>query len=169
MGIRLEGVTPGAQLAGVTGDNPVTVIAAAWIGSNPLRLTYRTADGRLDERILYRDHEPRLTLTRASAAYEFQAHATTFKLAAEALRIRMAGRFDPMLAVHTSDLDALPHQIQAVYGELLNRTPLRPRSAPRRSMTGHYLLAEELAEVGPEHGDARAGLVLVVPGASAGA
>ena len=37
----------------------------------------------------------------------------------------MAGRFDPMLAVHTSDLEPLPHQIQAVYGELLDRTPLR--------------------------------------------
>ena len=37
----------------------------------------------------------------------------------------MAGRFDPMLAVHTSDLEPLPHQIQAVYGELLQRTPLR--------------------------------------------
>src|ERR1700760_1528212 len=125
MGIRLEEVTPGAQLAGVTSDNPVTVVAATWIGSNALRLTYRTDDGRLDERILYRDHEPRLTLAKSSAAYEFQADAASFKLAAEALRIRMAGRFDPMLAVHTSDLEPLPHQIQAVYGELLGRTPLR--------------------------------------------
>ena len=125
MGIRLEEVTPGAQLAGIISDNPVTVVAATWIGSNALRLTYRTGDGRLDERILYRDHEPRLTLAKASTAYEFQADATTFKLAAEALRIRMAGRFDPMLAVHTSDLEPLPHQIQAVYGELLDRTPLR--------------------------------------------
>jgi SNF2 family DNA or RNA helicase len=30
-----------------------------------------------------------------------------------------------MLAVQTSDLEPLPHQIQAVYGELLGRTPLR--------------------------------------------
>src|SRR5665648_770348 len=30
-----------------------------------------------------------------------------------------------MLAVSTSDLDPLPHQITAVYGELLPRTPLR--------------------------------------------
>jgi superfamily II DNA or RNA helicase len=37
----------------------------------------------------------------------------------------MAGRFDPMLAVHTSELEPLPHQIQAVYGELIQRTPLR--------------------------------------------
>jgi superfamily II DNA or RNA helicase len=125
VGIRLEDVTPGARVAGVAGDGPVTVVAAAWIGSNALRLTYRTDDGRLDERILYRDHEPRLSVTKAAAAYDFGADANGFKLAAEALRIRMAGRFDPMLAVHTSDLEPLPHQIQAVYGELLDRTPLR--------------------------------------------
>jgi superfamily II DNA or RNA helicase len=125
MAIRLEDVTPGAQLAGVVGESVVTVVAVAWVGSNAIRLTYRTDDGRLDERILYRDHEHRLTLAKTSAAYEFEADASSFKLAAEALRIRMAGRFDPMLAVHTSDLEPLPHQILAVYGELLDRTPLR--------------------------------------------
>jgi hypothetical protein len=112
VGIKLEEVTPGARIAGVAGDGPVTVVAATWIGSNALRLTYRTDDGRLDERILYRDHEPRLSISKTAAAYDFGADAGSFKLAAEALRIRMAGRFDPMLAVHTSDLEPLPHQIQ---------------------------------------------------------
>ena len=37
----------------------------------------------------------------------------------------MAGLFDPMSAVATSDVQPLPHQITAVYGELLPRTPLR--------------------------------------------
>lgn len=44
---------------------------------------------------------------------------------AGALRIRMAGLHDPMVAVSTSAVDPLPHQIRAVYGELLPRTPLR--------------------------------------------
>ena len=44
---------------------------------------------------------------------------------AEAQRITLAGLFDPMLAVATSDVQPLPHQIRAVYGELLPRTPLR--------------------------------------------
>ena len=47
------------------------------------------------------------------------------RLAAEALRIRMAGQHDAMLAVTTSDLEPLPHQIKAVYGEMLPRVPLR--------------------------------------------
>jgi SNF2 family DNA or RNA helicase len=105
-------------------------VATTWIGSNALRLTYRTGDGRLDERILYRDHEPRLTLAKTSAAYEFQADATTFKLAAEALRIRM-GRLRPDAGRTYQRPGALPHQTQAVYGELLDCTPLR------------YLLADD--------------------------
>jgi superfamily II DNA or RNA helicase len=43
----------------------------------------------------------------------------------------MAGQHDTMLAVTTSDLEPLPHQIKAVYGELLPRVPLR------------YLLADD--------------------------
>jgi hypothetical protein len=48
-----------------------------------------------------------------------------FRLASEALRIRLAHLFDPYLALHTSNLDALPHQIRAVYGEMLPQQPLR--------------------------------------------
>lgn len=44
---------------------------------------------------------------------------------AEAQRIRLAHLFDPLLAVHTSLVDPLPHQITAVYGEMLPRQPLR--------------------------------------------
>jgi len=44
----------------------------------------------------------------------------------------MAARFDAMPAVSTSELEPLPHQLKAVYGELLARTPLR------------FLLAEDL-------------------------
>jgi len=123
--VRLEDVTPGAHILGIAVEAPVTVVAVTWIGGNALRLTYRTDAGRLDERLLYRDHEPRLDLAKQGAAFDLTADGAKFKLVAEALRIRMAGRFDPMLAVHTSELEPLPHQIQAVYGELIQRTPLR--------------------------------------------
>jgi superfamily II DNA or RNA helicase len=160
--VRLEDLTPGALVGGVTGDGSVTVVAVRWIGSNALQLTYRTEGGRLDERLLYRDHEPRLTLRQSSAAYDFSADGGLFKLALEALRIRMAGRFDPMLAVHTSDLEPLPHQIEAVYGDLLDRTPLRflladDPGAGKTIMAGLY--AKELML----RGDAER-ILIVAPG-----
>ncbi|MFT4165877.1 MAG: SNF2-related protein [Microlunatus sp.] len=61
----------------------------------------------------------------SSGSRSFEAPAADFKLAAEVQRISLAGAFDPMLAVATSDVQPLPHQIQAVYRELLPRTPLR--------------------------------------------
>jgi hypothetical protein len=71
MGVRLEDLTPGALVSGVTGDGSVTAVAVRWIGSTALQLTCRKEDGRLDERLLYRDHGPWLTLRRAAAAYDF--------------------------------------------------------------------------------------------------
>jgi len=53
MAARLEDLNPGALVGGVVGDGAVTVVAVRWIGSNALQLTYRTEDGRLDERLLY--------------------------------------------------------------------------------------------------------------------
>ena len=47
------------------------------------------------------------------------------RLASEAYRIRLAHLFDPYLAVSASQIEALPHQITAVYGEMLPRQPLR--------------------------------------------
>ncbi len=43
----------------------------------------------------------------------------------EAKRIDLAFLFDPMMAVHTSSVHPLPHQIAAVYESMLPRQPLR--------------------------------------------
>ena len=55
----------------------------------------------------------------------FTADGRLFRLAAEAERIRLAYLFDPYVAVHASRIEPLPHQITAVYGEMLPRQPLR--------------------------------------------
>jgi len=47
------------------------------------------------------------------------------QLACEAKRIDLAFLFDPMMAVHSSNVEPLPHQITAVYESLLPRQPLR--------------------------------------------
>src|SRR6266511_5084780 len=75
--------------------------------------------------LLYGDDEARLEVEAPGAAFAFDGDGRLFRLVSEALRIRLAYLFDPLLAVHTSTLDALPHQIQAVYGEMLPRQPLR--------------------------------------------
>jgi hypothetical protein len=57
--------------------------------------------------------------------WSFDGDGALFRLVSEALRIRLAHLFDPVLAVHTSDVEPLPHQITAVYESMLPRQPLR--------------------------------------------
>ncbi len=132
---------------------PVTVVGVTWHGTNALTLVYR-GDGGVGEAVLYRDHEASLTVEGPSSAYSFDAEPELFRVAAEALRIRMAGRYDQMLAVQSSAVEPLPHQIKAVYGELLPRTPLRflladDPGAGKTIMAGLYIKELSLVAISP--------------------
>ncbi|MER5411736.1 helicase-related protein [Streptomyces virginiae] len=120
----LEELKPGLRIDGVVPAEVVTIIAAQQHGANAVELTYKTAGGILDQRVVFRKDEVRLSIARGGSR-AFDAKVPDFKLVAEAQRISLAGLFDPMLAVATSDVQPLPHQIRAVYGELMPRTPLR--------------------------------------------
>jgi len=48
-----------------------------------------------------------------------------FRLAAEAHRIRLAYQYDPHFAVSVSQVDPLPHQLDAVYSRLLSQPRIR--------------------------------------------
>jgi SNF2 family DNA or RNA helicase len=122
---RLEDLMPGARIRGVFPDRAVTVVQVEWHGTNAITLTYRDDNGRSDHEILYRDAESRLEIEDEGRAWSFEGDGKLFRLTSEALRIRLAHLFDPYLAVHTSNLEPLPHQIEAVYGDMLPRQSLR--------------------------------------------
>lgn len=120
----LEELKPGLRIDGLIPAEVITVIFAQWHGTDALELTYKTNDGALGQQVVFRKDQDNLTVAQTGSR-AFDANATDFKMVAEAQRITLAGLFDPMLAVATSDVRPLPHQIRAVYGELLPRTPLR--------------------------------------------
>ena len=120
----LEELSAQQRVRGVIPGEAVEVVSVVMHGADSVQLVFRKADGGLGERVLDRSAERDLELV-ADEARPFDADAAEFKLVAEAQRIQLAGLFDPMLAVTTSDIQPLPHQIRAVYGELLPRTPLR--------------------------------------------
>lgn len=122
--VLLEDLKQGLRISGVVPAEAVTVLAAQWHGTSAVELTYKTASGDLGQQVVFRKDEARLSIARTGGR-AFDASATDFRIAAEAQRINLAGLSDPMLAVTTSDVRPLPHQISAVYGELLPRTPLR--------------------------------------------
>jgi superfamily II DNA or RNA helicase len=121
--VKLTDITAGALLEGVLPGQPVTVVAVEPFGE-ALNLTYRSSDGVTGTALLYPKDEVRLTIA-ATGVKQFDGNPAEYRLALEARRIKMAGLFDPMLAVNTSDVQPLPHQIRAVYGKMLARTPLR--------------------------------------------
>ncbi len=128
---RLEDLKRAASVKGILPDALVTVVDIKWHGANVVELTYKDPAGRPANELLYRDDESRLEIATIGLPWSFDSDGEQFRLVSEAYRIRLAHLFDPMLAVHTSLIEPLPHQITAVYGEMLPRQPL------------HYLLADD--------------------------
>ena len=159
---KLENITKGTYLSGVIPNQTVEVIDAIWHGSDVIEITFKDPLGNPNNEILYRDNENSLETIVGSAPWSFNASSNLFKLVSEAYRIKLAYIFDPMMAVHTSMIEPLPHQITAVYDRMLPRQPLRfiladDPGAGKTIMAGLFI--KELAI----RGDAKR-VLIVTPG-----
>lgn len=123
--MKLEDLQPQAAVRGILPEALVTVVSVQWYGSEALELTYKDPAGRVGNQLLYRHDEPRLEVVEQGRPWSFDGDGNLFRLVSEANRIRLAHLFDPVLAVHTSQVEPLPHQITAVYEAMLPRQPLR--------------------------------------------
>lgn len=123
--MKLEDLTPGTSVRGILPHSAVTVVSVQWHGSEALTLVFRDASGKVADELLYRHDEARLEVVEHGRPWSFDGDGAAFRLVAEAHRIRLAHLFDPLLAVHTSLVEPLPHQITAVYEAMLPRQPLR--------------------------------------------
>ena len=121
----LEDLKPNASVEGILPDHRVSVVSIKWFGSEALELTYKDPDGKVANELLYRDDENRIEVTKKGRPWSFDGDGHLFRLISEAFRIKLAHLFDPVLAVHTSIVEPLPHQITAVYDAMLPRQPLR--------------------------------------------
>lgn len=121
----LEDLERGAIVEGIVPNHAVTIVDVNWYGTTVVEITYKDESGHVGNTLLYRDQEPHLELVEKGRPWSFDADGAIFRLASEARRIQLAHLFNPLLAVHTSLIDPLPHQIEAVYGEMLPRQPLR--------------------------------------------
>src|SRR6186713_2342644 len=124
-GFALADLRPGAAIRGILLDSLATVVNVQWFGSEALELTYKAPDGKVANELLYRHDEARIEVVEQGRPWSFDGDGRMFRLVAEAIRISLAHLFDPVLAVHTSLVEPLPHQITAVYEAMLPRQPLR--------------------------------------------
>jgi hypothetical protein len=109
----------------------VTIVIIKRHGSIGLELVYQDAGGNLGSELLYSNSVANLEIVPAGLPWSFDADGALFRLTLEAYRIRLAYLFDPLIAVHTSLIEPLSHQITAVYETMLGKQPLR------------YLLADD--------------------------
>jgi hypothetical protein len=122
---KLEDLKPDTRVIGIIPGQTVSIVDVKWHGSTAVELFYKRADGQAGTQLLFRDDEPNLEIAETRRAWRFNADGDLFRLVAEAYRIHLAHLFDPVLAVHTSLIEPLPHQITGVYGDMLPRQPLR--------------------------------------------
>ena len=125
MSTKLENIKNGASVRGVVSAQAVQIVSVDWIGDQAINVVFRDHNGTVAETVLYRDDEHRLEVEQSGRPWSFDADGELLRLVTEANRIKLAHYFDPYLAIHTSLVDPLPHQISAVYGEMLPRQPLR--------------------------------------------
>lgn len=140
----LENIKPNSQVKGILPNLMVTILSVVWHGPDVIEVTYRDPAGKLGSELLFRDRQSDLEVIAPGVAWAFDADPELFRLVSEAYRIRMAYLFDPWLAIHLSQVEPLPHQITAVYGEMLPRQPLRflladDPGAGKTIMTGLFI------------------------------
>ncbi len=121
----LEEIKPGLLLTGLEPGSIVSVMAAVPIGTGAAQVIYKLPDGTIRERLIGSADVGALAVATIERPWSFDGDGEAFKLAVEAKRIDLAFLFDPMMAIHTSNVEPLPHQITAVYESMLPRQPLR--------------------------------------------
>lgn len=122
---QLNDLKVGARVEGLSPSGQVTIKSVEHFGDDALNLIFQELDGQIRQQVVLRGDADRLRVTTSAPTWAFDGDGALLRLAAEARRINLAYLFDPYLAVHTSRIQPLPHQISAVYGEMLQRQPLR--------------------------------------------
>jgi len=143
--LTFDQLRSGQRVRGIVPNQTVTIKHVDKIGDVAVDVSYRDDRGDSSSILLTLDCLLNLEIVAESSDMPaFDGDADDFRLVAEALRITYAARHDPMVAVNSSDVDPLPHQIRAVYEELLPRVPLRflladDPGAGKTIMAGLYL------------------------------
>jgi superfamily II DNA or RNA helicase len=123
--MRMHELVEGQHVEGLEPKLVVTLDTVKEQGPDAVRVVYVLPDGTPRLRVIGAAEAELLRIATDACPWSFAADGEAFQLAAEALRLDLAHLFDPMLAVHTSNVEPLPHQIAAVYASLLPRQPLR--------------------------------------------
>ncbi|MDR2742432.1 MAG: hypothetical protein LBB98_09815, partial [Treponema sp.] len=109
----LQDIKQGDRLKGLIPNETVQIVSIQPFGEDAIELIYRKNDGSLGQQVLYANDLSTVSPDTGELLWQFDADAAQVRLVSEAYRIKLAHLFDPHLAVHTSLIQPLPHQITA--------------------------------------------------------
>ncbi|NLE38382.1 MAG: DEAD/DEAH box helicase, partial [Pirellulaceae bacterium] len=122
----LKQISEGTILEGPHWTEPVQVLTVKARGSRIEIQSVGLNTKRLWNKLLNADEfDGSVKITQTGQLAVLDGNPTHFRLAAEAHRIRLAYQYDPHFAVSVSQVDPLPHQMDAVYGHLLTQPRIR--------------------------------------------
>ncbi len=122
----LQQLVDGATLEGPHWTEPVKVLAVKLWGAKVEVQAEGLHSKRLWKKLLKADDfDGSVKITPSGKLAGLMGNSTHFRLAAEAHRIRLAYQYDPHFAVSVSQVDPLPHQMDAVYAHLLTQPQIR--------------------------------------------
>jgi hypothetical protein len=125
--MQLSELKAGLALVGLEPELVCTVVAVNAIADGAVQVFYKQPDGTLRERLLGTVDEATIALATTERPWAFDGDAAAFELACEANRIDLAFLFDPMMAVHTSNVDPRRRGHAPQCGDDMQRTSEKAR------------------------------------------
>ena len=116
-------IRPGHIVQGPRWPEPVDVKLVEDLGDYVHLVGATTGSGEHVDQLIPRGELAQLQIARVET--DFAASPRQVFLGLEARRYRFASLYDPLLAMNTSKVDPLPHQIEAVYGYVLRLPRIR--------------------------------------------
>lgn len=123
--MNIEDIRPNLYLENLSPGEVAKVLYVAPAGTDAVRVVYETPSLGVRDRQVFRSDAAGMRIADTLVPWSFSSPGKEFALALEAFRIKLADCFDPMMAVHASTIEPLPHQISAVYDVMLKKQPLR--------------------------------------------
>ena len=123
---KLENLAEGTVLRGPFWPEPVRVLTTKLRGDRIEVKAVGTKSQKFYPLVVsVSEFLEKVEIEAVGIAPTFSEDASKFKLALEAIRIRLAYEYDPHFAVSVSQVDAVPHQIEAIYHHLLKKPKIR--------------------------------------------
>ena len=121
--MNIDDLKPGVIVSGPRWPEPISIKKVDTVGSYIMIVASGMESSEHYDQMLPQDELTDMSIQTIET--DFSAESWKIFLSLESKRYRFASLYDPLLAMNTSKVDPLPHQIEAVYGHVLKMPKIR--------------------------------------------